>query len=147
MHVVLFTSDDQTFAIPTNCVVEVIPAVEWRPLPKSDAGVLGVFNYRASLLPLLDFAQLLQQSDRPLHRSARILVLNVAASREGESTDEMLGLLVQRVLGSEHLDWEHPPSDRRDEVRPDELLGPVMLTSIGTIQLIHAAGIAFPRRG
>lgn len=145
MHVVLITSDDQTFAIPTSSVVEVIPAVECRPLPKADAWVQGVFNYRATLLPLLDFAQLLQQPTRPLHRAARILVLRVANSHEEKSASKMLGLLVQRVLGSEHLDWDHRPSDGDDEIRSDKLLGPVMLTSIGTIQLIHAAGIPFPR--
>ena len=161
MHVVLFTSDDQTYAIPTSCVVEVVPAVEWRPLAHAEAWVKGVINYRATLLPLLDFALLLKQVPRPLQRSARILVVRTgkgvgsllperpAGGSPQETPDPFsqparVGLLVERLLGSESLDFgDRTPQDSTG-FQATGFLGPVALTRLGTIQLIDVAGLPLP---
>lgn len=183
MHVVIFTSDDQVFAIPTRCVVEVIPVVHWRPLPGSESWIKGLFNYRAALLPLVDFDLLLATNERPLHRTARILVLRTASSPTAAAQSARLGLLVQRVLGSEQLQadqaiaWtgkesadqrtnspgKSPPAHSADlpigapasgqvpsgigpikAIDRPSLLGPVMLTPSGMIQLIRVDGIPTP---
>jgi chemotaxis signal transduction protein len=193
VHVVLFTSDDQAFAISTRCIVEVIPAVQWRPLPASEIWLKGLFTYRATLLPLLDFDLLLQRESPPLRRTARILVIRSGDPCSVEASSAELGLLVQRVLGSEQLDVteadtraaarraESMPSGQsrlesggsdtgtdaplalgthltdshgsdvaakshpRGSLNLPSLLGPVVLTPTGMIQLIRADGLPIPK--
>jgi chemotaxis signal transduction protein len=167
VHVVIFTSDDQTYAIPTGSVVEVIPAVEWRPLPHVEAWVKGVINYRATLIPLLDFALLLKQDPRALRRSARIVIVRTgredqsqlperSEERAAEETTapasppsekaqlSQVGLLVEQLLGSENLDLGDHTSAVTGISEAADFLGPVALTRFGTIQLIDVAGLPIP---
>ena len=138
---------------------------------------------KETLLPLLDFDLLLGRVERPLRRTARILVVRSAESQAAETHSAKLGLLVQRVLGSEQLEIDRsvacaeqtsmsraadrppesgptpetgdplgtPPSGRAastvDPVRTmnlQSLLGPVVLTPTGMVQLIRVDGIPTP---
>jgi chemotaxis-related protein WspB len=152
--------------------VEVVPAVEWRPLPHAQDCVKGVINYRATLVPLLDFALLLGQTPRPLQRSARILIVRIekgggslldeapVGPLRQETPDSLIqppetvtektpdpisdahvGLLVERLLGSEDLDFGDPTSSDTSGLPQARFLGPVALTHLGTIQLIDVAGL------
>ena len=142
----------------------------------------GLFNYRATLLPLLDFDLLLGRDERALRRTARILVVRSVESQATEMHTAKLGLLVQRVLGSEQLDADREgafvaertpgraidspqqsgqmslagdslgslPSGRAVSSDPvgamhlQSLLGPVVLTPTGMVQLIRVDGIPTP---
>src|SRR5688572_6125968 len=99
MHVVIWTLDDQRYAIASAAVVEVIPVVQSRPVTGSEPLLLGLFDYRGELLPLLDSARLLERDAGDYRMSSRILVLQLE-SPEGDR-QRRLGLLVERVLGTE----------------------------------------------
>lgn len=144
----------------------------------------GLFNYRATLLPLLDFDLLLGRDERGLRRTARILVVRSVESQAVELHTAKLGLLVQRVLGSEQLDVDRQATlhgetmagraidspqksgqarstgdslgsapgeqaastiDPVGAVRLQSLLGPVVLTPTGMVQLIRVDGIPTPK--
>ena len=59
MHVVIWTSKGSRYATPSSSVIEVVPLVESRPVPESEDWLTGLFNFRGSLLPLVDSSRLL----------------------------------------------------------------------------------------
>jgi chemotaxis-related protein WspB len=150
MHVVLWTSADQRYATPTSAIVEVIPVVAVRPLPHTEPWVRGLFNYRGSLLPLLDAAQLLGQGPADIRMFGRILVMDTREMPDEQlGAAATLGLIVQQVIGSDDLDLEdasaYPEPD--PQTSTVSFLGPVALTSGGTVQLIEPSRMPVPELG
>ncbi|MDH3716891.1 MAG: chemotaxis protein CheW [Planctomycetota bacterium] len=143
MHAVIWTSAGQRFALPTSSIVEVVPVVQTTPLPHGPAEVKGVFNYRGTLIPLLDAAALLRHAAVELRMAARILVVRTGQVKDDSSrAPQMIGLLVQQVLGSENLDAAEPSQSARPTASGPGFLGPVVLTPAGTVQLIEPQGFA-----
>lgn len=54
MHLLVFTLDDQRYALPVAVVHETIPAVAVTPLPAAPAVVDGVIVVRGTLAPVYD---------------------------------------------------------------------------------------------
>ena len=51
---VIFTLDEQSFALPLRAVVKVIQAVEVRYLPKAPEIITGIINIKGQILPVAD---------------------------------------------------------------------------------------------
>jgi purine-binding chemotaxis protein CheW len=51
---VVFTLDEQTFALSLEAVTRVVRAVEITPLPEAPAGVRGVINVQGEIMPVFD---------------------------------------------------------------------------------------------
>ena len=45
---------DQTFAVPTQWIVEVVPLVSLRDVPQAPPYLAGVCNYRGRIAPVID---------------------------------------------------------------------------------------------
>lgn len=132
MHVVVWISKGQRYAMPSTAIVEVIPVVQARPIAGSEAWLSGLFNYRGDLLPLMVWSLLLGADAGDVSMASRILVVQ----RGGSSEDPQLcGLLVEHVLGTEQIECE-AGSTRSPAASPQHgFLGPVVLTASGTVQL------------
>ncbi len=141
MHAVIWTSAGQRFALPSAAVVEVVPVVHTTPLVHGPHEVKGVFNYRGTLIRLLDAATLLGHPAEELRRAARILVIRTGADpQQAPTAPHMVGLLVPQLLGSEQLAAASSPSPPPSGSPP--FLGPVVLTEAGTVQLIVPTALA-----
>ena len=103
MNVVVWRSAGQTFATPTNQVVEVISIVEARPLPQVPQWVRGLMNYRGRLIELLDMSLRLGNTPCETRMASRILVVHAGAG--DDSGGKLIGLLVEELLGSQNLDF------------------------------------------
>jgi purine-binding chemotaxis protein CheW len=77
----------QVAALPVSAVDEVVPVVEFAPLPGSRPHVLGSFVYRGAPCLAMDLATLIGHP-RPLPLEAHVLVL---------ATSRPLALVVDRV--------------------------------------------------
>jgi len=53
-HFVIFTLDEQKFAIPLSSVEKIARAAAVRPLPQSSDIVLGVVNVQGKVIPVID---------------------------------------------------------------------------------------------
>ena len=137
MRIVLWTAGGQRFAVPTKQVLEVIPVVEARPVPRAAEWILGLINHRGKLAPLVDMARLLGHEPREPRMSSRILV--VCSERSDEAQSRTIGLLVETVYGSETVAF---PEQRSGT--PEDFLGPVALTESGTVQWIEIDRIPVP---
>ena len=133
MHVVIWTSKGQRYATPSEAVVEVTPIVQSRPMPGSEDWLTGLFDYRGNLLPLLDTSRLLGHDASDLRMSSRIIVTRVGAEVDGNG--ELVGLIVEHVLGSETLDFDGETAPLPAPPSRIDFLGPVALTPSGTVQL------------
>jgi chemotaxis-related protein WspB len=94
MMYILFSIGHDRCALDTSHVVEVVPRVELRQVPKAPAYVAGVFRYRGQLVPVLDLCQLMQGLPCPVRLSTRILLVY---HPDNDGTAHILGLMVERV--------------------------------------------------
>lgn len=59
MLMLLLRAGEQTYAIPTSQIVEIVPRVELRVVPGAPSHVAGLLRYRGGVVPVVDLSQLL----------------------------------------------------------------------------------------
>lgn len=96
--------------------------------------MLGVFDYRGALLPLIDSGRLLDYDACDVRMSSRILV--VRGCEEATDRPWHCGLLVEHVLGTEQLEFDDETDDSRAHSSGLAFLGPVIHTATGIVQLM-----------
>lgn len=94
MLMLLFYTGKDLYAIESSCVVEVIPKVALRKIHHVPEYIPGLFNYRGTILPVIDLCHLIQGSYSRSHLSTRILIVNNLCS---DGTTQYLGLIAERV--------------------------------------------------
>lgn len=140
MNVVVWTASGNLYATAIEHVVEIIPVVRARPQPRTAKCLRGLINYRGRLIPLVDMSVLLGDAPCQDRMSSRIVVVRTDhADTEGSGWK---GMLVEELLGSTDIDFADAeavhPGATTDATR---FLGPVALTSRGTIQLAEPSRI------
>jgi chemotaxis-related protein WspB len=94
MLLLQFQAGKDRYGLDVSRVIEVIPMVVFRPLPHADPAVAGLFNYRGTMVPVIDLTVLLEGAEsRPLF-STRVILVDYPG-RDGEH--HILGLLAERV--------------------------------------------------
>lgn len=96
MQLLTFTVAGQDYAIASRRVVEVLPLVPARPLPRTPAYVRGIFTYRGSLVPLVDLG--LRLADRPPTERLSTRVIVVELEARGGAPAPRLGLVAENVI-------------------------------------------------
>ena len=94
MLMLVFQLGKDRYALETSHVVEVIPSLVLRKLPRAPEYVIGIFNYRGTIVPVVDLCQL--TLDRPCDNclSTRILLVQV---RGDDGSSRCIGLRAERV--------------------------------------------------
>lgn len=133
MHVVIWTSKGQRYATPSSSVVEVVTMVESRHVPNSDDWLVGIFDFRGSLLPLIDSSMLLGRDASVIRMASRILVIRTSVDPDEDG--DRVGLVVEQVLGSERLDFGERASCKTTNTSRYDFLGPIAMTPNSTVQL------------
>jgi chemotaxis-related protein WspB len=132
---------DQTYAVPTRWIVEVVPLVSLRAVPQAPPYLAGVCNYRGRIAPVIDLGQLL--NGQPCHRrlSTRIVFVEDPLSQEN-----LLGLIAEGV--TETLELDDAVSNRGTTVRAEDTpyLGAVVQHEVGLIQMVEVAALMAPER-
>jgi purine-binding chemotaxis protein CheW len=88
-HFVIFTLDDQKFALPLSCVEKIARASAVRPLPKAGDVILGVINVQGKVIPVLDLKKRFDIPTRPIAVSDHLII--------ARSSTRVLALLVDSV--------------------------------------------------
>ena len=99
MLMVLFHLGDERFAVQAAAVVEIVPIISLTRAPQAPAYVAGLFNYRATVTPVIDVRQLVQHQPCRQLLSSRIILIDydrVTGQAPG-STRRILGLMTERV--------------------------------------------------
>jgi chemotaxis-related protein WspB len=90
MLMLLFRAGDNLYAIASASVVEVIAIVTLRRLDQVPPYVAGVFNYRGSIVPVIDLCSLIVSTPCRSRYSTRIIMVK-------DNSDRLLGLLAEQV--------------------------------------------------
>ena len=101
MLFLLFQLEENRFMLDARQVTEVLPLVDVMVLPQSAPGVTGLFNYRGTLVPVLDLSQIVLGRPALQRLHTRILVVRLP----GESgATQLVGLIVEKVTDTRRLD-------------------------------------------
>ena len=73
-HLVVFTLDDQRYALRLAAVERTVRLVEITPLPKAPAVVLGVITVQGRVVPVLDVRRRFRLPPRELQLSDQMLI-------------------------------------------------------------------------
>lgn len=137
---VLFHLDDQRYALETGRLIEIVPFVELRALPRAPACVAGLFDYRGRTVPVIDLTGLaLGRASRVLH-STRILIIDYP-TRAGATRP--LGLLAERVVETLKLEPE-AFHDTGVEIPDAHYLGRVARDERGLLQALDTDALLAP---
>lgn len=86
-----FGSEENSFAMGTSVIEEILPALLWTTVPHAPKGVVGVFCYHGQQIPLLDLSELMSGKNTILRMSTRIILIRHPQS------GQLFGLLAEHV--------------------------------------------------
>lgn len=140
MLYVQFHLDAQRYALATQQLVEIVPFVELRALPRAPAYVAGLFDYRGRTVPVIDLTALALGRASRVQHSTRILIIDYP-TRAGDTRP--LGLLAERVVETLKLSPE-AFTDTGVEIPDAHYLGRVARDDRGLIQALDTRALLGP---
>ena len=132
MQLLTFTVAEQSYAIESRRVVEVLPLIPARPIPHTPDYVRGIFTYRGRLVPVIDLGLRLAGAEPAKRLSTRVIVVQAALAAGGT---QLLGLVAENVIAicsTEDAEASLPPLDFHDAA----FLGKILRIGGRTIQLV-----------
>ena len=91
-----FRLGDDVYALDAAHIVEVLPMVELRPLPRAPAGVAGIFNHRGTPTIALDVGAMALARPAAGRMSTRLVLVEMALA---DGVARRLGLIVEHASG------------------------------------------------
>lgn len=89
VQLVCFMVGDEEFAVPILSIQEIIKPIDKTRVPSTPAYVLGVFNLRGSVIPLIDLRQKFSLPAQNMGEDTRFIVI-----RDGE---QVSGFVIDRL--------------------------------------------------
>jgi len=89
IQIVGFMVGEEEFAVPILSIQEIIKPIEYTRVPKTPGYVLGVFNLRGSVLPLVDLRMKFGLSKSKENEDTRYMVI--------KEDDEIAGFVIDRL--------------------------------------------------
>ena len=137
MQLLTFTVAGQAYAIESRAVIEVLPLVPARPIPRTPPYIRGVFTYRGGLVTLVDLG--LRLADRAPHErlSTRVIVVEFALPAD-PTRRARLGLVAEDVIAirsAAGAEASLPPLGLADA----PYLGRILRLGDRTVQLVDPA--------
>ncbi|MBI3775624.1 MAG: chemotaxis protein CheW [Gammaproteobacteria bacterium] len=111
MLYLLFHVKEESYAVDVREVVEVVPRVKLRSIPKAPEYVAGLLNYRGDSVPVLDLCMLLHDTKCAPVFGSRIVLVQYLTAGSGK---RVLGLLAEQVTDTMQC--------KAEEFRPSTLL-------------------------
>ena len=146
VHVLLLHVGDERYALPSASVVEVVPSVPLRAVPRVHDGIAGLLAYRGHVVPVVDLCRLFGRGPCPQRLSSRIAVcdrggalrpIGESVASDREQARRLLGVLAERVTHVGVLDPNAPGSHAGPAVPSLPALGRVTRDAQGLVQLVR----------
>ena len=88
---VVFTLDEQRYALHLSSVERIIPAVEITPLPQAPEIILGVIDVRGEILPVVNIRKRFRLPEREIDLRDQLIL--------GQTSRRSVALVVDTVTG------------------------------------------------
>jgi len=89
VQLVGFIVGNEEFAVPILSIQEIIKPIEWTRVPFTPDYVLGVFNLRGNVLPLIDLRKKFNAPEAEFDDDVRFIVIKIG--------DELAGFVIDRL--------------------------------------------------
>ena len=122
---VVFSLDNEEYAVPILSVAEVVPALEITPFPDAPDYILGLANLRGKILPVLD----LQKKFHLSHTASAIRQHIMVAESEQKVQFGILVDQVKQVLKVPSDTIQPPPEMLKAKIDAAYLPGVIILES------------------
>lgn len=93
MLLLVFTIDEQRYALHLDAVERAVSAVEVTPLPKAPPAVLGVVNVQGRILPVLDIRKLFHLPEREIYLSDQLIIVHDSGLNVALRADSVIGVI------------------------------------------------------
>jgi chemotaxis-related protein WspB len=133
MLFLVFRLGNDRYAIECRQVIEVLPLVNAKQIPRAPAGVVGVFDYHGASIPLIDLAEMALGKPSRKWMSTRIIVVKYGRD-PGET--HALGLVAEQATETLRRK-EEDFTDAGLAVSDTPYLGNVTTDSRGIVQRIE----------
>jgi purine-binding chemotaxis protein CheW len=90
IQLVGFVVGEEEFAVPILSIKEIIKPLDYTRVPKTPSYVLGVFNMRGSVLPLVDLKNKFGMPPTKFNEDTRVIVLK-------NDKDEQVGFVIEEL--------------------------------------------------
>ncbi len=90
---VVFTLDEQRYALRLSSVERVIPAVDITPLPKAPEIVLGVINVQGEIVPVINVRKRFRLPERELDLSDQLILARTSKRDAVLIADAVTGVI------------------------------------------------------
>jgi purine-binding chemotaxis protein CheW len=92
-HYVLFTMDQQHYALPLDHVIRAVRVVAFTPVPDVPDSVLGVINMSGQIVPVIDLRRLFGQAGKHPELQDVLLIVQTQSQTVAIVVDEVLDVL------------------------------------------------------
>jgi len=99
-NLVIFRLDKETYALPVNAIVQIMPMLTITPIPQVHKAVEGIINVRGAAIPVIKMRRYLGLSEVPLSLHTPIILIQTDGWRMGLIVDEVIDVL---ALPSEQI--------------------------------------------
>lgn len=118
----LFSVGDELFACDAEPVLEVVPSVKLKEIPKAPSFIAGLLNYGGQPVPVIDFCRLLKERPAAESLHTRIILF-----------DAGYGLIAERVTETTNLS---PSEFEETGLQTLPFLGGILSTETESVQLV-----------
>lgn len=94
-QIVVFTLDEQSFALSLNTVVKVIHAIEIRHLPKTPDIIIGIINVKGQIIPVVDIRKRFGLAAHEIELNHQLIIT--------DNGKRMVAILVDSIIGIRDL--------------------------------------------
>jgi chemotaxis-related protein WspB len=132
MLFLVFQLGPDRYAVEAAQVVEVLPLVNSKRIPRAPLGMAGLFDYHGAPVPLIDLTELTAGTPSRKWMSTRIILIDYR-NKTGEA--HLLGLLAERATETMRRS-EEDFADSGLAVPGAAYRGPIVFDAAGIIQRI-----------
>jgi chemotaxis-related protein WspB len=140
MLFLVFELGKDRYALDVRQVAAVMPLVGVKQIPRAPQAMNGLFNYRGTLVPVLDLSQLTLGKPSARRLSTRMVLVHYP---DENGVTHLLGLIAERVTQTaRHEASDFKPSGVTNAGAP--YLGPVVTDASGLLQWIDVRTLLPP---
>ncbi len=89
IQLVGFVVGEEEFSVPILSIQEIIKPIEWTRVPRTPGYVLGVFNLRGTVIPLIDLRLKFGLPSEAMTENSRFIVMKNATETAGFVIDRL----------------------------------------------------------
>ena len=137
MLLIVFHVGNDRFGLDVSQIIEVTPLVVLKKAPHTPEYVAGLFNYRGTIVPVIDLSTLLCGNSSKYLLSTRIILIDYICSND---VHHILGLMTERVTETityREEDFQLPGIESENA----PYLGDIIIDENGMIQRIKVENI------